>query len=69
MEIKETKMYRVSDTETGNYVLYEGTSRDEVLKVVLENNDIDVDVYCNDNRIWCGSIHIYSELEQIMQKE
>lgn len=67
MPTKDIKMYRVSDTETGNYELYKGTSKDEVLNVVLENND--VDVYCNDTRIWCGSIHIYSELEQIMQKD
>ena len=67
----KTNTYKVSDSESGNYVLYHGDSLVEAKEVILNSIEedkkegkeiIELDLYCNENRIWSGKTNTESEL-------
>ena len=64
--------YMVSDSESGNYVLYNGNSLVEAKEIILNSIEddkisdgeiIELDLYCNENRIWSGKTNTESELK------
>lgn len=68
----KTNEYIVSDRESGNYVLYHGTSLVEAKDIILDSIEedkksdgeiIELDLYCNENRIWSGKINTENELK------
>ena len=65
------KTYKVSDSESCNYVLYNGNSLVEAREVILNSIEedkkgdgeiIELDLYCNKKLIWSGEINTESEL-------
>lgn len=65
VEIMRTEnIYRVEDTETGNYCIYEGSSIQDAFEAIKDNAAIDngepfedaelFDLYDGEERIWCG---------------
>ena len=63
--------YMVSDSESGNYVLYHGDSLFEAKEIILNSIEddkkgdgeiIELDLYCNENRIWSGKTNTKNEL-------
>lgn len=58
--------YVVNDTETGNYVLYDGESRKAAISAILDDLASDEpaqwDLYENGERIWCGKTNTENEL-------
>lgn len=66
--------YMVSDSESCNYVLYNGNSLVEAKEVILNSIEddkisdgeiIELDLYCNENRIWSGKINTENELKSL----
>ena len=58
--------YVVNDTETGNWVIYDGDSRKEAIETILEDLEgvkmAQWDLYENGVRIWCGKTDTENEL-------
>ena len=58
--------YIVNDTETGNYVLYDGESRKAAISAILDDLASDEpaqwDLYEDGERIWCGKTDTENEL-------
>ena len=74
MYIMKTNAYKVSDSESGNYVLYNDNSLVEAKEVILNSIEedkkgdgeiIELDLYCNENRIWSGKINTENELKSL----
>ena len=70
----KTNTYIVSDSESCNYVLYNGNSLVEAKEVILNSIEddkisdgeiIELDLYCNENRIWSGKINTENELKSL----
>ena len=70
----KTNTYKVSDHESGNYVLYHGTSLVEAKETILNSIEddkkgdgeiIELDLYCNESLIWSGKINTESELKSL----
>ena len=68
----KTNTYKVSDSESGNYVLYHGDFLVEAKETILNSIEddkksdgeiIELDLYCNENRIWSGKINTENELK------
>ena len=68
----KTNAYKVSDSESGNYVLYHGDSLVEAKEIILNSIEedkkgdgeiIELDLYCNENRIWSGKANTERELK------
>ena len=66
--------YTVSDSESGNYVLYHGTSLVEAKETILNSIEDDkkddgeiteLDLYCDENLIWSGKINTENELKSL----
>lgn len=68
-EIEEEDFYRVDDTESGNWVIYEGNSIqdaiDEILNDMESDEPVQWDLYKNGERIWCGKIDTIDELKEL----
>lgn len=59
--------YRVEDTEAGNYVFYKSYNKAEAITEVLEltEDGLEVDLYEDDERIWCSAINTINELKNV----
>ena len=66
--------YMVSDSESGNYVLYHGDSLFDAKEIILNSIEddkkegkeiIELDLYCNENRIWSGKINTENKLKSL----
>ena len=71
----KTNTYKVSDSESGNYVLYHGESLVEAKEIILNSIEddkisdgeiIELDLYCNENRIWSGKTNTENELKLLI---
>lgn len=62
----EKNRYRVEDTESGNYVIYEGNDLREAKKEIIQADmeGLQFDLYNNDERVWCPIINTIEELEE-----
>ena len=67
-------MYTVRDSESGNYVLYHGSSLVEAKETILNSIEddrlsdgviIELDLYCDENLIWSGKINTENELKSL----
>lgn len=61
----KTKIFRVEDTETGNIVFYEGSNIDFAYDEIIANSDRDLDLYEDDERVWCGLTDTIKELRDM----
>ena len=66
--------YMVSDSESGNYVLYHGDSLFEAKEIILNSIEddkkgdgviIELDLYCNESLIWSGKTNTENELKSL----
>ena len=66
--------YTVSDSESGNYVLYHGSSLVEAKETILNSIEddktddgeiIELDLYCNERLIWSGKTNTENELKSL----
>lgn len=59
--------YRVEDTETGTAVFYKGRNKSEAITEALESTEegLEVDLYEDGERIWCGAINSINQLKNI----
>lgn len=65
-----TTVYTVNDTETGNYTIYCGTSLEEAIEAILDDEDPEIwDMYRDEECVWCGKIHTIRELEAIRDED
>jgi hypothetical protein len=71
----KTNTYKVSDHESGNYVLYHGTSLVEAKETTLNSIEddkisdreiIELDLYCNESLIWSGKTNTENELKLLI---
>jgi hypothetical protein len=71
----KTNEYIVSDSESGNYVLYHGTSLVEAKETILNSIEddkrsdgeiIELDLYCNESLIWSGKTNTENELKLLI---
>jgi hypothetical protein len=72
--MRTENIYRVVDTETGNYCIYEGTSLELAFEEIKDNAKVDnelaedfedaklFDLYDGEERIWCGKTDTIEEL-------
>lgn len=65
----EEKLYRVEDSESGNFCIYEGNQIVEAFKSIIGDGIEDSelwDLYCDGERIWCGKTDSITELMSIV---
>lgn len=63
---ENTPLYRVEDTETGNWVTYVGESLDEARETILEDETPEeFDLYLGEERLWCGKLNTIDELKAL----
>lgn len=60
-------IYRVEDTESGNYVFYKGYDKQKAIAEVVASTSegLDVDLYADDERIWCSAINTINQLKNV----
>lgn len=65
--IEETPfLWRVEDTETGNYVIYIGSEKELAIESILEDDEPELwDLYCDGERVWCGKVDTIAELKSL----
>lgn len=72
------KNYKVNDSKTGNYVIYEGNNIFEAYEAIIDSYNKDegngeertnLDLYADDERIYCGTIDSDSKLGFVVAKE
>lgn len=77
-KIRNMKNYKVNDSETGNYVIYEGKNIFEAYDAIIDSHNKDevsgeertnLDLYADDERIYCGTIDSDSILASVVAKE
>ena len=68
------KIYRVTDTESGEWVLYDGNSLMDAKNTILESIEEDksegiepvkLDLECDGDTIWSAAINTICELEKL----
>lgn len=65
-EEKEPSVWRVEDTETGNYVIYIGSDKTSAIEAILEDDEPELwDLYGDEERVWCGEIDTIDELKEL----
>lgn len=69
MKTTKENTYLVNDTETGNYIIYNGNNLADAIAEILndmESEDpAEWDLYKNGERIWCGAINTIQELREL----
>lgn len=60
-------IYRVEDTESGNYVFYKGCDKQKAIAEVIECTEegLEVDLYADDEQIWCSAINSIFQLKNV----
>ena len=65
-EVQEPSVWRVDDTETGNYTIYIGLDKEEAINAILEDDEPESwDLYGDDERVWCGKTDTINELKEL----
>lgn len=65
--IEEIHTYCVNDSESGNWILYEGTDKEQALAELINASEdgTEFDLYIDGDRVWCGKFNSISELSNI----